>query len=361
MVATKRSPADTHRGALSIRGAGISFVLAEERMGTAYSRNGKTAAMEQILADSGANYVRMRLWVDPPRGYSDLATDLELARRAKKAGLKIFLDLHYSDTWADSKHQTPPAAWQSFDLPTLIRTVRDYTRNAIAEFARQGTPVDMVQIGNEVTNGMLWPAGQVYRESGEDWVSFVALLNAGIQGAREATSPGQHMSVVIHYDRGGDNDGAQYFFGHILAAGVDSFDAIGLSYYPFWHGPLSALQANLDDLATRYKKDVIVAETAYPWTLQGGDPELGFGDPSELPEAELFPPTIAGQEQYFRALRRVLQQVPGDRGVGLFVFGPGWLRTGWKPGAWNPWANLTMFDRAGRVLPALDVALAPPT
>ena len=347
-------------GALSIRGAGVSFVLLEERIGTTFVRSGRSTPVEQIIADSGANYVRMRLWVNPPPGYSDLASDLELARRAKTAGLKIFLDLHYSDTWADSKHQTTPAAWQSFDLPNLVRIVRDYTRNVVAEFARQGTPVDMVQIGNEVTNGMLWPAGQIYRESGEDWASFIALLNAGIEGARQGNDPGQHLSVVIHYDRGGDNDGARYFFGHILAAGVDDFDAIGLSYYPFWHGALSQLQANLNDLATRYKKDLIVAETAYPWTLEGGDPTFGFGDASKLPEGDAYPPTVAGQEQYFRALRRVLQQVPGQRGVGLFVFGPSWLHVGWKPGAWNPWANLTMFDRGGRMLPALAVALAPP-
>ena len=361
MMPLKLSPANVSDGALSIRGAGISFALLEERSGTVYSRNGKPAHIEQILADSGANYARIRLWVGPPRGYSDLATDLEVARRATKVGLKIFLDLHYSDTWADSKHQTTPAAWQTFDLPTLVRTVRDYTRDVIGQFARQDTPVDMVQIGNEVTNGMLWPVGQIYRQTGEDWASFVALLNAGIEGARQGNDPTRRLSVVIHYDHGGDNDGARYFFDNIFAAGVASFDAIGLSYYPFWHGALSKLQNNLDDLATRYKKILIVSETAYPWTLQGGDPDIGFADVRKLPEADAYPPTVAGQERYIRALRSVLLQVPFQRGVGLFVFGAGWLRVGWRPGAGNPWTNLTMFDWSGRMLPALAVAMAPPT
>lgn len=361
MMPLKLSPANVSDGALSIRGAGISFALLEERSGTVYSRHGKTADMEQILADSGANYARIRLWVNPPGGYFDLPAALELARRAKEAGLKIFLDLHYSDTWADSKHQTTPAAWQTFDLPLLVRTVRDYTRDVIGQFARQDTPVDMVQIGNEVTNGMLWPVGQIYRETGEDWASFVALLNAGIEGARQGDGTSRHLAVVIHYDDGGDNMGARYFFDHILAAGVTAFDAIGLSYYPFWHGALSKLQNNLDDLATRYKKKLIVAETAYPWKLQGGDPDLGFADVRKLPEGDAYPPTVAGQEQYFRALRNVLLEVPFQRGVGLFVFGPGWLRVPWQPGAWNPWGNLAMFDPSGRTLPALTVALAPPT
>ena len=356
-----RGPAKVGEGALRIRGADISFALQEEAIGQRYSANSTVAPIEEILAASGANYVRLRVWVNPPPGYSDVAAALRLAARAKKAGLKLFLTLHYSDFWADSKRQEIPAAWQAHDLPTLAATVRDYTRDVLRDFARQGTPVDMVQIGNEVTHGMLWPVGQVYRDSGEDWSGFTNLLKAGIDGARAGNEPNHHLSIVIHTDRGADNDGARYFLDHILAAGITSFDAIGLSYYPFWQGPLSKLQSNLDDLATRYQKDLIVAETAYPWTLEGGHPAIGISEASELPDGAQFPPTVSGQEQYFRELRRVLEHVPDQRGVGLFLFEPGWLPgVGWEPGAENPWVNLTAFDWNGRMLPALAVALAPP-
>jgi arabinogalactan endo-1,4-beta-galactosidase len=168
--------------------------------------------------------------------------------------------------------------------------------------------------------------------------------------------------VLIHFDHGGDNRGARYFFDNIMAAGVTSFDIIGLSYYPFWDGPLSYLQANLDDLAHRYRKDLIVAETSYPWTLAGDDPGRWVTDVHQLPDATAFPPTIQGQSLYFRALRRVLQQVPDNRGLGFFVWEPGWLAgVGASPGAPNPAVNLTMFDSQGRMLPALATAFAPPT
>ena len=240
-IVVNRSPANGSRGALQIRGADISMALQEEAVGQTFSENGKVLPIEQILADNGANYVRLRVWLNPPPGYSDEASALTLARRAKKAGLKLFIDLHYSDFWADSHTQTTPAAWQTYDAPTLARAVKDYTRGIIRDFARQDTPVDMVQIGNEITNGMLWPVGKIYRPSGEDWDTFTTLLKAGVDGAREGNDPSHRLSIVIHSDRGADNAGNRYFFDHLLAAGV-SFDAIGLSYYPFWHGPLSQLQ-----------------------------------------------------------------------------------------------------------------------
>src|SRR5262249_58694743 len=126
-----------------------------------FSDNGVPGSPLQILDRHGANYVRLRLWVDPPAGYSDLASDLKMARQIKAAGDKHYLDIHYSDFWADPQHQDIPAAWQGQDLSQLAQTVESYTHDAFAAFAAQGTPVDMVSIGNEIRNGMLWPVGQV--------------------------------------------------------------------------------------------------------------------------------------------------------------------------------------------------------
>lgn len=347
--------------ALSVRGADISFAVQEYEAGKHFTDNGRVWPVESILAAHGANYARLRLWVNPPAGYSNMRVALEGARRAKRAGLKLLLDLHYSDFWADPGHQTIPAAWQGQDLPTLAATVREYTRDTIATFARHGVPVDMVQIGNEVTAGMLWPLGQIYLTSTPNFPDFATLVNAGIQGAREGNPRRHDLKVMLHIDRGGDNGGSVWFFDHVMAAGVSDFDVVGESYYPFWHGPLSALESNLNDLAPRYGRDIIVVETAYPWTVSNGD-ELAnsFTDPSQLPDGETYPPTPQGQAAYFEALRDVLAQVPGGRGVGFFDWEPEWIPgVGWEPGAGNPNDNLTMFDFAGSALPSLHAFRSP--
>lgn len=162
----------------------------------------------------------------------------------------------------------------------------------------------MVQTGNEVTAGMLWwPQGQIYVEGQQRWVEFTMLFKAAIAGARDGARHG-YLPVMVHIDRGGDNGGSRWFYDHILEQGVD-FDVIGLSYYPFWHGPLSALQANLNDLALRYDKDIVVVETAYPQR----------------------------------------------RGRGAVYWESGWIPgVGWKPEAGDAWDNMTLFDHEGKAL-----------
>jgi arabinogalactan endo-1,4-beta-galactosidase len=340
-----------------MRGADVSFTLQEEAAGSRFTDRGKVRPVERILAEHGANYVRLRVWVAPPAGYSTSADALTLARRAHRAGLRILLDLHYSDFWADPAHQTTPAAWLGQDLATLSHTVYEYTRRLLADFARQGTPVDMVQIGNEITSGMLWPLGQIYQSDGAHWTEFGTLLKAGIAGARAS---GRRPRVMVHIDRGGDNGGATWFFDRLAEQRVD-FDVIGLSFYPFWHGPFSALQANLNDLATRYGKDLVVVETAYPWTLADGDDLANFVTAADqLPDGIAYPATAGGQAGYFAELRRILHQVPNGRGAGFFDWAPEWVPgVGWEPGAGNPNDNLTMFDFTGAALPSLSAAFKP--
>jgi len=347
---------DTSQQGLRIRGADLSFTPQLEAVGVQFRDRGAVRPVERIFADHGANYVRLRIWTNPPAGYSTEATALAMARRARNAGMRVLLDLHYSDFWADPGHQTTPAAWQDQDLPTLAETVRSYTRGLIRDFTRAGAPVDMVQIGNEITAGMLWPLGQIYQSDGAHWTEIATLLNAGIAGAREGAR-GHPLQVMLHIDRGGDNGGSVWFYDHILAAGVVDFDVIGLSYYPFWHGPLAALQGNLNDLSPRYGKDLVVVEAAYPWTTGNGDDLANFVDSdSQLPDGALYPATPQGQAGYFAALRGVLAQVPGGLGAGFFDWEPEWIPgVGWEPGAGNPNDNLTMFDWQGNALPSLAV------
>ncbi|REF37245.1 glycoside hydrolase family 53 protein [Thermasporomyces composti] len=356
-----------HAGAqprgLSVRGADISFTLQEEAVGNQVrDLHGRVRPIERILRAYGGTHVRLRVWTDPPPGYSDLDSALELGRRAHRAGLRILLNLHYSDFWADPGKQPTPVAWRGQDLPTLAETVRRYTREVVAAFVRQRTPVDMIQIGNEITSGMLHPVGELYPTDGRppQWSAFTTLLKAGITGAREGAPRAHRPRVMLHIDRGGDNGGARWFFDHMVEFGVP-FDIIGLSYYPIWHGPLVALQSNLHDLAARYDKDIVVVETAYPWTTENGDELTNFYTGEvPLPDEATYPPTPQGQAGYFEALREILLGVPRGRGLGFFDFEPGWLPgVGWEPGAGTPNDNLTMFDFEGYGLPSLH-AFRPP-
>lgn len=339
---------------LRIRGADISFTLQEEAINQFVSDNGTVAPLEKILADHGANFARLRLWVNPAGGVSDLNSTLELARRAHAAGLQLLLDFHYSDSWADRTTQQIPTAWQGQTPEELRLTVEGYSRDVVAAFARQGTPADIVQIGNEVTHGMLWPHGQIYPPGGENWAGFVDLLTSAAQGAI-AGNPAHPPLIMIHTDTGGDKDASVHFYDRLREYGV-SFDLIGLSYYPFWNGTLTSLTDNLHALASRYGKDIIIAETAYPWTLSsGGNVPSVVSSAAALPELTAYPPTPQGQAKFFAALNQILREVPDGHGAGYFLWEPGWLpgvpadeRTG------NTHSNLTLFDWWGHGLPALD-------
>jgi arabinogalactan endo-1,4-beta-galactosidase len=337
-----------------IRGADLSFTLQIDAVGYKFSDRGITAPVEKLLAARGMNTVRLRVWVNPPSGYSNLRSALTLGRRARAAGCEILLDLHYSDFWADRSNQVTPKAWLGQDMAQLEKTVRQYTRDTIGAFAAQGTPVKIVQVGNEVTCGMLWPHGRVYVGKSERWDGFVRLLNAGLEGGREAD--GSSPDTMIHIDCGGNNAESRYFYDNLKQRGVE-FDLIGLSHYPFWQGSLSDLSSNLDDLAERYRKGIVVVETSYPWSFPHRDGvEYYAKQSSQLPDVARFPATPSGQADYFEALRSTIETVPHGYGLGFVDWEPEWLPgVGWGPGEDNPYANLTMFDWRGRGLPSLAV------
>jgi arabinogalactan endo-1,4-beta-galactosidase len=336
-------------GHLSVLGHDISTLQQLESVGKTFSDNGRVLPAERILAHHGATYIRERLWVNPPMPFNDLPHILTMAKRIKAAGLKFLLDFHYSDFWADPGKQPTPASWQGQDLATLATTVYNYTVDVLVHLAAQGTPPDMVQTGNEVTNGMLWPLGEIYVNGSQNWPQFTTLLKAAIAGVRHAAPCAR---VMVHIDRGGDNGGSEYFYDHILAQGVN-FDVIGLSYYPWWHGPLSALQANLNALGPRYNKDIVLAETAYPWTLTDGD---GYANSVSSSSQLLsdYPATPAGQLAYIREVLSIVSQVPNQRGLGIVYWEPAWIPgVGWEPGAGNAWDNMTLFDFNGAALPSI--------
>jgi len=240
-------------------GADISFLPQMEDHGMKYSDNGVEKDALQILKDHGLNYIRLRVFVNPEndsgyspkKGFCDLKHTIEMGRRIKKAGMKFLLDFHYSDTWADPQKQFKPEAWKGLSFEQLRQTLFTYTKNVIESLKRAGTEPDMVQIGNEINHGMVWPEGHI-----NNLDSLAQLVYAAIQGVK-AVDPS--IVIMLHIALGGQNDEARFFLDNIIMRGVP-FDVIGLSYYPRWHSTLEDLRYNLDDLAKRYNKDLIVVE-----------------------------------------------------------------------------------------------------
>jgi arabinogalactan endo-1,4-beta-galactosidase len=343
-------------------GADLSFTPQELAAGAKFSYHGQQQSPVQIMRENGANYVRMRLWVDPPPGYSDLASDLALARSVHAAGMKIYLDIMYSDFWADPTKQNIPAAWQGQDLAQLTATVQSYTQQVISAFARQGTPVDMVSIGNEIRNGILWPVGEVNDPTNPaDYDNLATLLKAGVAGARAGNPPGHQLLIMMHYDQGGNNALSQAFYQNLVAQGVP-FDVIGLSYYPFFHGPISAMRQNVDALATQFHKKIVISETQYPWTLANGNSPIGDStgnfvwEPSQLSPG--YPASPGGQLSFVTDELSILAQVPDGLGAGLFYWAPDWIPgVPWEPGTGigTPNANLTLFNSQGVALPSIGI------
>jgi arabinogalactan endo-1,4-beta-galactosidase len=340
----------SHRGRLEIRGVDISSLPKNEDKGAVYRRaDGRRDDPVRILAASGVTHARLKVWVDPADGYNDKAHVLALARRLKRAGIGIWVDFHYSDTWADPAHQTKPAAWADLDVAGLTRAVYDHTADVLGALRRQGTPAGLVQIGNELNGGMLWPEGDW-----EHWANLAAFLKAGLRAARDTTP---RVRTILHLANGGDNGLYRWWFDNAVSHGVD-FDIIGLSYYPFWHGPVEQAAANMADITARYGKPCVIAETAYPFTLKSEDDVNDImNDPAQLTEG--FPATPEGQAAWLRAAADLAAAVPGGQGLGYCYWEGVWTYragSGWNPqdpASGNAWENLALFDFEDRALPAL--------
>jgi arabinogalactan endo-1,4-beta-galactosidase len=350
LVAGPARPAEA--ASVPIKGADISTLKKGEDKGAVYfdSSGVKRNALD-ILRSNGVNYARLKIWVNPADGYNNKARVLEMARRIKASGMKLLVDFHYSDTWADPGHQAKPAAWASLSFAQLVTAVHDFTFDIANSLKAQGTTADMVQIGNEINNGMLLPSG-----STSNWNNLAALLKSGIGAVRSVSAS---TMIMLHIANGGDNAGTRRWFDNAVAHGV-SFDVIGLSHYVYWHGTLAALQANLNDVSARYGKPVVVAETAYGFTLAAKDSEPNIFN-STLQKAGGYPATAAGQAAMLRDIFNVVKAVPNGRGLGVFYWEPTWTAVtgnGWdptNPSSGDGWENQALFDYSSRALPALSV------
>jgi arabinogalactan endo-1,4-beta-galactosidase len=240
-------------------GADISFLPQLENGGIKFYDKGRERDAVALLKDHGFNYIRLRIFVNPEnekgyspgKGFCGLKNTLEMAKRIEDAGMKLLLDFHYSDYWADPQQQNKPLAWAGLDFNTLCDSVKSYTIRVLVALKLQGMLPAMVQIGNEINHGLLWPDGHI---SNPDQLAL--LLKAGTAGV-EAVDPG--IPVMMHIALGGQNDEAVFWLDNMIARNV-KFDIIGLSYYPRWHGTLDDLKFNLADLSKRYNMPVNVVE-----------------------------------------------------------------------------------------------------
>ncbi len=343
------------RSTLSILGADISSLKKSEDMGGVYKySDGTEADALQILKDNDLNYARLRVWVDPADGYHGKAELLEMAVRLKSLGIKLLVDFHYSDNWADPGKQNKPAAWKDYDFDQLKKAVYEHTFDVCNSLVTQGTPPDMIQVGNEINAGMLWPDGDY-----NHFDNLADLLKEGYKAVKDCSSSTQ---VMLHIAEGGNNDLARWWFDNITHRQVP-FDVIGISYYPFWHGSLTELQANLNDITSRYAKDVIVVETAYAFTNQNDDSLANIASSDMATPG--YPFTPEGQRTMIRDIMSVVRGVNKGHGLGIFYWDATWTAVpgnGWDstdPNSGNAWENQALFDYDDRALPAMGEFLNP--
>ena len=360
-----------------IRGMDFSSLLEVEECGGRFSDGGAPGDAMEILAKHGMNLLRLRLWNDPyagdgtpyGAGTNDLHRTMRLARRAKALGVDWMLSFHYSDFWADPGKQTMPKAWQGMDADALERAVYEYTLSVLEELKGNDLLPAIVAVGNEITNGLLWPLGRA-----SNFDNVVRFVNAGIRAVR-AADPG--IEVLLHLDNGGNNALYREWFDSYFAGGGADFEYIGLSYYPFWHGGMDGLRANMNDIARRYGKRLIVVETSMGFTLEdyaerealAPEKRKGMAAKPELAARIDYPMTPEGQCAFLRDLAAAIRQVPENRGRGFIYWEPAWLPvpgsewanaaalayTGESGPGGNEWANQALFDYDGRALPAVGI------
>ena len=313
-------------------GADLSFLKQLEDGGTKFKDGGAEKPGLQIFRDHGYNWMRLRICVEPVgRGLpNNLAYTLAMAKSARALGFKFFLTFHYSNDWADPRNEPTPAAWRELSPEALVEQVFTYTRDTIAAFRDAGLMPEMVGVGNEITNGFCMPAGKLP----ENWDTLAGLVYAGINGVDAGRGNTRRPRILLHVDHGGDPYLTKTFFDKLNSYGIP-YDVIGLSFYPWSHGTLADLRANLRFVAEELKKDVMVVETGYFYA-----PSSNFRT-SPPP----FPETPEGQKQWLVAVNDAVMSTPGGRGKGVF-----W----WEPAAARGLVQRGYFDAEHNALPVLD-------
>jgi arabinogalactan endo-1,4-beta-galactosidase len=333
-------------------GVDISWLPDVEAAGGRFlTKAGKEIDGIALLKSNGVRVGRVRVFVNPTTPNGQLSRAISLAKRLKAADMEICVDLHYSDDWADPGSQVVPALWPT-NIADLEVQVIDHTTETLKSFVKAVAPPQWVQIGNEISNGFMWPLGHLNSGTEEGWQNFVTLYNAGDYALREVLP---QAKSVLHLDCGGDGDRIRWWLNNTQSRGLAKFDLLGLSYYCQWQGSLEDLSNALRVVTTEFKMPVLIAETAYPWSSQKFGNDVINTDAAQLAG---FPQTPDGQRNYVAALERLLRSQPANRGVG-FWWWEGLARPVQSSGAATLWnggmANSTLVDLNGMALPSLQL------
>ncbi|KAK3901590.1 family 53 glycosyl hydrolase [Staphylotrichum tortipilum] len=328
--------------ALTYRGVDWSSVPVEERAGVSYKNvNGNSQPMERTLAENGVNTVRQRVWVGPRDGTYNIDYNIALAKRARAAGLGVYIDFHYSDTWADPAHQAIPSGWPT-DIDNLAWKLYNYTLDACNRFQDAGIQPSIMSIGNEITVGLLWPTGKT-----NNWANIARLLHSaawGIKDSRLNPKP----KIMVHLDNGWNWATQNNWYTNVLKQGTfvtSDVDMMGVSFYPFYSASasLASLKSSLTNMANAWGKELAVVETNWPTSC----PSPAYSFPSDV---KSIPFSAAGQATFVSNVASVVASV--NRGVGLFYWEPAWIH---NAGLGSSCADNTMFSQSGQALSSLSV------
>jgi arabinogalactan endo-1,4-beta-galactosidase len=358
-----------------IMGADISTINEIQKSGRKfYDLEGNEKPLMEILKENGVNWIRLRVWNDPRdeqgnwygAGNTNKESVIIMAKQAKEAGLKVLIDFHYSDFWADPGRQNLPKAWEGLDEAELKQAVYDYTYDVINSLANENAYPDMVQIGNEINDGMLWPMGRTP-------AGAKPYIEQGIAAVRavETDQNGDKIKILIH--RANPNNGVDTLTSFYNNYADLDYDVIGLSFYPFWHGTFDNIKEVMNAMADTFDKEVVIAETSYGFTLEGVPNNGGTGQvfSESLQETSGYKAGVPGQATLVRDVIAAVAEVQNDMGLGVFYWEPAWLPgvdTGWatKEAAdyqgeeiptdgGSGWANQAMFNFFGEALPSIQV------
>nr|WP_315231655.1 glycosyl hydrolase 53 family protein [uncultured Flavobacterium sp.] len=306
------------------KGADVGWLPQMEATGYKfYDTDGSEKDCLQLLKDRGMNTIRLRVWVNPngdkASGHCSKEETVVMALRAQKMGMRIMIDFHYSDSWADPGKQFKPKAWENHTFSELMKDVYDHTFDVLSALKSAGVTPEWVQVGNEIPGGMMWPEG-----STKNWSQLAQLLNKGYEATKAIDAK---IKVIVHLDEGNNSEKFRWFFDNATANNV-KYDVIGLSYYPFWikkdyTETIADLTNNLNDMATRYNKEVMVVEV-------GGEYDK-----------------VQNTYEMLAATIKAVKAVPNNKGLGVIY---------WEPQGEKSWSHysLSAWQSDGKPSPALD-------
>ncbi len=324
-----------------------SIMEVEENGGIFYNDAEKETDVFQILKENGMNSIRIRIWNDPVdekgvsygSGHNDLNTAVQIGKRATDCGMRVFIDFHYSDFWADPSSQEVPKDWKNLTFPEKEEALYTYTKDSLQTLLDNGVNVTMVQIGNETTSGL---AGET------EWENITSLMSQGSKAVREiAKENNREILVAVHFTEYRHFD---WYASQLKLYNVD-YDVFAASYYPYWHGSLDGLEVSLQNIIQKHNKKVLIAEFAYPYNFTNQDNtsnNISFGSSLDFP----YTVSKSGQSECITDIYKTATAL-GDDCLGLFYWEPAWISIPNSDYVGSPWENQALFDETGKPLPSL--------